>query len=139
MDKGRVHRFLQSEQSVAPETITSNLLGSPQLETNPALLIPKARRALERYGHQVVVGNELNRRKFEVVFVTRPTGIPSTTNQSMPGSLSESGFYEQWVRIDPEEASAPYHPKEIEEDIVDELVRQHQLYIDISRPPSPHA
>ncbi|KAF8162485.1 DNA/pantothenate metabolism flavoprotein [Mycena galopus ATCC 62051] len=35
------------------------------------LLIPKARAALERYGHQVVIGNELHTRKWQVIFVER--------------------------------------------------------------------
>jgi hypothetical protein len=34
-------------------------------------LIPKARQAIERYGHQIVVGNLLATRKSEVVFVWR--------------------------------------------------------------------
>ncbi|WWC90672.1 uncharacterized protein L201_005608 [Kwoniella dendrophila CBS 6074] len=42
-----------------------------KLETDQALLIPKSRAALSRYGHQLVIGNDLHRRKFEVVFVER--------------------------------------------------------------------
>jgi phosphopantothenate-cysteine ligase len=42
-----------------------------QLETDERLLIPKARAALERYGHQVVIGNDLHTRKMQVVFVER--------------------------------------------------------------------
>ncbi|KAK6910450.1 hypothetical protein I203_104482 [Kwoniella mangroviensis CBS 8507] len=42
-----------------------------KLETDPQLLIPKSRAALSRYGHQLVIGNELHRRKYEVVFVER--------------------------------------------------------------------
>jgi phosphopantothenate---cysteine ligase (ATP) len=41
-----------------------------QLETDPELLIPKAHAALERYGHQIVIGNMLHNRKYEVVFVS---------------------------------------------------------------------
>ncbi|KAH9171409.1 DFP-domain-containing protein [Lactarius sanguifluus] len=45
-----------------------------KLETDPALLVPKSRAALERYGHHLVIGNDLHRRKHEVVFL-RDVGI----------------------------------------------------------------
>lgn len=99
-----------------------NLFLPFQLETDPELLIPKARAALERYGHQIVIGNDLHRRKFEVVFVT-----PNTGGHQTDGSAQ---FVETWVRIDP----ALTYPgiqqiKEIEEDIVDELVKRHTTWI----------
>jgi len=83
-----------------------------KLETDPQLLLPKCRQALERYRHQVVIGNDLNRRKFEVVFV-------STNN----GTFSES-----WLRL-----REDLHTREIEEDIVDELVRRHQAWTNIKQ------
>ncbi|KAF5368969.1 hypothetical protein D9758_003005 [Tetrapyrgos nigripes] len=86
-----------------------------KLETDQALLIPKARASIERYGHQVVIGNDLNRRKFEVVFVSR---------KNLTGASSEgrdNGFEENWLRID----LSTDHEKEIEEDIVKELVKRH--------------
>ncbi|KAH9852286.1 phosphopantothenate-cysteine ligase [Lenzites betulinus] len=86
-----------------------------KLETDPDLLIPKARQALARYGHQVVIGNDLNRRKFEVVCVS-----PRATNDA-----SEPSYEESWLRIDLERTPK----KEIEEDIVSELVRRHQKWI----------
>ena len=91
-----------------------------QLETDPALLVPKARVSLERYGHQVVIGNELHRRKFEVVFVYR-----SLINSGNSGP-DNSGFEETWLRID-EVASS--EGKEIEEDIITELVARHLSWI----------
>lgn len=94
-----------------------------------ALLIPKARRALERYGHQVVIGNDLNRRKFEVVFVTRPLPVPATsTIGAVPPPIEDAGFLEYWLRIEPESG------REIEEDIVMELSKRHGLYIDSEKP-----
>ncbi|KAK2155292.1 hypothetical protein LSH36_243g01045 [Paralvinella palmiformis] len=42
-----------------------------KLETDPLLLVPKAKQALKTYKHQVVIGNLLERRKFEVVIVTQ--------------------------------------------------------------------
>lgn len=56
-----------------------------KLETDPTLLIPKACAALERYGHQVVIGNDLHRRKVEVVFVSR-----ANSNSSSPASSSSA-------------------------------------------------
>ena len=88
-----------------------------QLETDSDLLIPKARGALARYGHQVVIGNDLHRRKFEVVFVSP---------KSSSDSASEASAYEEaWLRIDLDKD--PH--REIEEDIVAELVRRHEAWI----------
>ncbi|KAI0763469.1 DFP-domain-containing protein [Trametes elegans] len=89
-----------------------------KLETDPNLLIPKARQALARYGHQVVIGNELHRRKFEVVFVT-------PKQASSAADPTSSGYEEAWLRIDPEKNPT----KEIEEDIVSELVKRHGRWI----------
>lgn len=84
-----------------------------QLETDGNLLVPKARAALERYGHQIVIGNDLNRRKYEVVFVER---------QEVPGSFSET-----WLRLESEESNQG--DKEIEEVIVRELQSRHDKWI----------
>ncbi|TFY73900.1 hypothetical protein EWM64_g10113 [Hericium alpestre] len=86
-----------------------------KLETDPALLIPKARGALERYGHQIVVGNDLHRRKYEVVFVSR--------------EHAGQDISEHWLRIGPGAINALGHPKEIEEDIIAELVKRHDAWI----------
>ncbi|RDX48025.1 DFP-domain-containing protein [Lentinus brumalis] len=86
-----------------------------KLETDPDLLIPKACQALARYGHQVVIGNDLHRRKFEVVFVS-----PKASAESKP-----SGYEESWLRIDLNKNPQ----KEIEEDIVAELVGRHERWI----------
>ncbi len=101
------------------------------METDSDLLIPKARGALARYGHQVVIGNDLHRRKFEVVFVTpadgaRPT--PTVSQGQEPGELDPSHFSETWLRID----STKEPDREIEEDIVAELVRRHQTWTSVA-------
>ncbi|GJJ09812.1 hypothetical protein Clacol_004036 [Clathrus columnatus] len=79
-----------------------------KLETDDNLLIPKACAALERYGHQVVIGNELHRRKLEVVFVSR--------------SSDGEGFQESWIRLKNDQS-------EIENEIVEELVKRHGEWI----------
>jgi len=44
-----------------------------QLETDPKILIQKARDSLLKYQHQLVIGNLLNTRKYEVVLVDEKT------------------------------------------------------------------
>ncbi len=41
-----------------------------KLETDPAILVHKAKYSLDRYQHNLVIGNLLSTRKWEVVFVT---------------------------------------------------------------------
>ena len=50
---------------------TGSTIVSFKLETDPSLLVNKAEQALEKYGHDLVIGNLLATRKWEVVFVTR--------------------------------------------------------------------
>ncbi|KAH6563024.1 hypothetical protein BASA50_011389 [Batrachochytrium salamandrivorans] len=54
------------------EWVEHGFIVSFKLETDEALLIPKSRRALERYGHQLVIGNMLQTRK-HVVHLIHPT------------------------------------------------------------------
>ena len=70
-----------------------------------ALLVPKARAALARYGHQVVIGNELHSRKHQVVFVSRRPG---------------SDCAETWVRLAPEEQDAEIEVKIVVEEVTTE-------------------
>ncbi|KAJ7468110.1 DNA/pantothenate metabolism flavoprotein [Mycena latifolia] len=122
-----------------------------KLETDARLLIPKARAALERYGHQVVIGNELHTRKVQVVFVERkrkplpplPPGAQLTSEpetaeteatQAETETEKDMTFVESWLRIAPPPsplpgAAAQLPAKEIEEDIVAELVRRHEAWI----------
>lgn len=109
----------------------------PQLETDPQLLIPKARTSLERYGHQVVIGNMLDTRKYEVVFVSS-----STDAHTSPNDPPLEAFKEEWTRLpgtlaeigssgEAQAASAPA-VTEIEELIVGKLVDMHAHWIDQS-------
>ncbi|ONH70126.1 Phosphopantothenate--cysteine ligase CAB2 [Cyberlindnera fabianii] len=47
------------------------MIVSFKLETDESILIKKAKQSLERYNHQLVIGNLLQTRKKEVVFVTK--------------------------------------------------------------------
>ena len=110
-----------------------------QLETDESLLLPKARTALRRYGHQIVIANDLHKRKHEVVFVspkpaTTPRSTPPTspTGDATPSTPQDDAdlFNEYWLRIPIPDASVPPHQvKEIEEDIVAELVKRHTEWI----------
>ncbi|KIJ61875.1 hypothetical protein HYDPIDRAFT_30944 [Hydnomerulius pinastri MD-312] len=96
-----------------------------KLETDQTLLIPKARQALERYGHQVVIGNDLHHRKHRVVLVS-PARSSLSNAKPNPDSIAGRAYEESWIEID-SSPSAP--PKEIEEDIVKELVARHGAWI----------
>jgi len=118
-----------------------------QLETDPQLLIPKARASLERYGHQVVIGNMLTTRKFEVVFVS---SLPPS-EEAPSGSVKE-----EWLRLPGSwvegakggDAKVPINPEakqqltsnppvtEIEEIIIEKLVEMHSQWI--SQPTASH-
>ena len=78
-----------------------------KLETDGLILLDKARAALERYQHQLVIGNLLQTRKWEVVFV-RPGGAP------------------HWVRLTDDERRRGV---EIESVFVPEVARQHSEWI----------
>lgn len=96
-------------------------MSNDQLETDQALLIPKACQALERYGHQVVIGNDLHHRKHRVVLVS-PKSAPSGEKPG-PDGLE---YGEKWIEID---SSPSASHKEIEEEIVRELVARHDAWI----------
>ncbi|TEB34410.1 phosphopantothenate-cysteine ligase [Coprinellus micaceus] len=100
-----------------------------KLETDDNLLIPKARAALERYGHQVVIGNDLHRRKYEVVFISRKE---KTSESTTTADMNSGDFQEYWLRIaipDTSGGVSPHKVKEIEEDIVAELGKRHASWI----------
>ena len=51
-----------------------SMIVSFKLETDPDLLVSKAEQALDRYGHDLVIGNLLTTRKWEVVFIVKGDG-----------------------------------------------------------------
>ena len=99
-------------KTMVQEWSKQGFIVSFKLETDPQLIIPKARTALERYGHSVVIGNSLTNRKHEVVFVQKDR--------------------EDWLRLaehDRDEVGTNGIVKEIEEDIVSRLVSMHDQWI----------
>ncbi|KAM0282250.1 hypothetical protein ACHAQH_003114 [Verticillium albo-atrum] len=73
----------------------AQMIVSFKLETDPAILVHKARYSLDRYQHHLVVGNLLTTRKWEVVFVSpgRPdrwVRVPSAAREAA-GHRREAG------------------------------------------------
>lgn len=72
IDLDPVPKFLRRlVESWAPHA----MIVSFKLETDESLLLFKARQALERYSHQLVIGNLLQTRKRKVVFVTAKDAV----------------------------------------------------------------
>ncbi len=92
-------------QPLVTHWVPNAFVVSFKLETDRVLLIPKARQALERYQHELVIGNILETRKIEVVVVGRKE--------------------EMWLRLSEDEVRSG---TEIEEKIVDDLVKRHVLF-----------
>lgn len=70
-----------------------------------------------------MVGNELNTRKFKVVFVEKNSG-PNLSSKPLGGRQDlADGYHEEWITV-PEESE-----KEIEELIVERLVKRHERWI----------
>lgn len=109
-------------------------LVSFKLETDPSLLIPKSIAALKRYGHQLVIGNDLNRRKYEVVFVERNPSHPTSTTAD--DDDDDSHFASTWMRLG-DAAHSTSTPggggkggeRELEEDIILALCKRHSNWI----------
>ncbi|KAK0303055.1 Phosphopantothenate--cysteine ligase cab2 [Friedmanniomyces endolithicus] len=98
-----------------------SMIVSFKLETDPSLLAKKARYALEKYSHHLVIGNLLNTRKWEVLFVSADGG-------------------ERWIRVPAGRRSVPTwihdgaqmgEPAiEIESWIVPEVAEEHTKMIE---------
>jgi phosphopantothenate-cysteine ligase len=102
------------------------MIVSFKLETDEALLAEKSHYALKKYAHHLVIGNLLNTRKYEVLFVSAMEG-------------------EQWIRVPAgrraksvtsprgedsgEGVGSREAPVEIESLIVPEVARMHSELI----------
>ncbi|KAI4281944.1 MAG: hypothetical protein L6R38_003323 [Xanthoria sp. 2 TBL-2021] len=120
----------------APE----GMIVSFKLETDPSILITKARKAIERYSHHLVIGNLLATRKWEVVFVTPAaeehwitvpmhrrvksmSGVSSLMNRPNVASLMQS-------EEQTEELEGEVPEQEIESLIVPEVANMHEAFIE---------
>ncbi|ODV90046.1 hypothetical protein CANCADRAFT_99924 [Tortispora caseinolytica NRRL Y-17796] len=84
------------------------MIVSFKLETDPSILIDKAKQALHRYKHQLVIGNLLTTRKSEVVFVS-------------PDSV-------EWIKLSKEEMDEGV---EIESKFIPLVVAMHKHWVDL--------
>ncbi|KAL1988661.1 hypothetical protein VTN96DRAFT_8361 [Rasamsonia emersonii] len=123
-----------------------SMIVSFKLETDPNLLVYKARTSLQRYSHHLVIGNLLSTRKWEVVFVTpdppfeRWIRVPkSKRSKSISGAKAQVGLAEG-KKLDEEEeshtqdeSSSDKEGIEIESLIVPELVKMHTQMIEKAR------
>ena len=121
------------------------MIVSFKLETDPAMLVSKAKQALQRYSHHLVIGNLLSTRKWEVVFVA--PGTPDhwirvarhKRTKSMSGVEAQVGRAGHWVddtdappaTDEGDHAFPEGEPKtEIESLIVPEVISLHSALIE---------
>jgi len=100
----QVPKFLKP---LVSEWAPKGFIVSFKLETDPSLLITKARKALKRYGHQIVIGNMLLTRKRVVHFITNDE--------------------ERKIEMSDEEIK---NGIEIETKIISELIKKHDQWIE---------
>ncbi|KAF3919265.1 hypothetical protein ABW20_dc0101687 [Dactylellina cionopaga] len=113
VDLDPVPKFLKRlVESWAPE----GMIVSFKLETDSKLLLTKCRMALKRYSHHLVIGNLLQTRKYEVVFVDQDT----SHWLRLPHNAEEGPKVEKF---------ATRQDSEIEALIVPEVVRRHGALI----------
>ncbi|KAA8906012.1 hypothetical protein TRICI_005195 [Trichomonascus ciferrii] len=77
------------------------MIVSFKLETDSSILLSKSRKALERYNHQLVIGNLLQTRKHEVTFVTNDSVQKYTLSEEdeKSGKEIEAIIIPQVIRI----------------------------------------
>ncbi|KAK2751425.1 hypothetical protein FQN55_000699 [Onygenales sp. PD_40] len=132
VDLDPVPKFLHSlVDGWAPE---GSMVVSFKLETDPSLLILKAEQALQRYSHNLVIGNLLSTRKWEVVFVSREADgkigehwvrIPQSAAAAGPAKRSSMQHVAGASEGDSEAHPAEEVVMEIESLIVPELKKRH--------------
>ncbi|KAI8810238.1 DNA/pantothenate metabolism flavoprotein [Cladochytrium replicatum] len=102
-----------------------------KLETDPDLLIPKARASLQRYGHQAVIANILNTRKRVVTLVSSPIMAKIAPHDAAAVGQRDEVIGEVCdIKITAEEESTGV---EIESFIVRDLVEMHSRWIALRR------
>ncbi|KAJ9490705.1 hypothetical protein VN97_g2551 [Penicillium thymicola] len=144
-----VPKFLhQLVDGWAPE---GSMIVSFKLETDPSLLVYKARTALQRYSHHLVIGNLLSTRKWEVVFITpdepheRWLRVPkSRRSKSISGVEDQVGLAEAMKgnsatqeQAEAQQINESTHDGiEIESLIIPELVKLHAKMIEKKTQPA---
>jgi phosphopantothenate---cysteine ligase (ATP) len=140
IDLEPVPKFLkQLVDGWAPE----GMIVSFKLETDPTILVKKARHSLEKYAHHLVIGNLLTTRKWEVVFVSQlggvqwirvPRGRRTKSFSGVEGMVGQAAG-------EPIETDGPSNPElfhgepaiEIESMIIPEVDKMHTALIEKSK------
>lgn len=122
-----------------------SMIVSFKLETDPSLLVSKAEQALHKYGHDLVIGNLLTTRKWEVVFVTRDgeerwVRVPKAKRsrsvsgiEELVGSADKKKAHEEEVDLN---GGTVREGLEIESLIIPELAAMHQERISAGTKPN---
>jgi phosphopantothenate-cysteine ligase len=119
-----------------------SMIVSFKLETDPSLLVSKAKQALDKYGHDLVIGNLLATRKWEVVFISKSDGERWIRVPRWRRSKSISGVEELVGKAEgkkKDETPVDLHGgtvtegMEIESLIVPELIAEHTARITNNR------
>ena len=113
------------------------MIVSFKLETNPNLLVSKAEQSLDKYQHDLVIGNLLTTRKWEVVFISRNGAehwirVPKTRrSKSFSGVQEMVGLADKKKEPDPVdlEGGIVTEGMEIESLIIPELKALHEEMI----------
>ncbi|ORY67391.1 DNA/pantothenate metabolism flavo protein [Pseudomassariella vexata] len=140
VDLDPVPKFLKNlVDGWAPE----GMIVSFKLETDPGILVHKAKYSLNRYQHHLVIGNLLTTRKWEVVFVAPnqadkwirvPNHLrrrPSAGIEGLVGAADRS--WEQDKPLDPATLPEGEPELEIESLIIPAVEELHQKHIDSIR------
>ncbi|KAF4504214.1 hypothetical protein G6O67_008392 [Ophiocordyceps sinensis] len=103
------------------------MIVSYKLETDPAILVHKARASLDRYQHHLVIGNLLATRKWEVVFVS-PGRDDRWLRVPPPGGQAGWGDAEGRP-LRPDELPREDPDTEIEELIIPAVAELHDAHV----------
>lgn len=140
VDLDPVPKFLKAlVDGWAPE----GMIVSFKLETDPSILVQKAKGALKKYAHHLVIGNLLSTRKWEVVFVSQnedgvqwirvPRGKRTRSMSGIPthvGLASGNGEGDTVAEDQPDsEIPEGDPPIEIESMIIPEVAALHSSHI----------
>lgn len=133
IDLDPVPKFLKNlVEGWSPE----GMIVSFKLETDPSILVHKARYSLDRYQHHLVIGNLLSTRKWEVVFVS--PGNPDKWIR-LPIHQRKSGATAAPLPVAESVADQPLDPKslpdgepdtEIESLIIPAVEELHTAYLE---------
>ncbi|KXH61108.1 DNA/pantothenate metabolism flavoprotein [Colletotrichum salicis] len=132
IDLDPVPKFLQNlVDGWAPQ----GMVVSFKLETDPAILVHKAKYSLERYQHHLVIGNLLSTRKWEVVFVApgradRWVRVPSVQRKTPAGGGDESSGTWEDKPLDPSALPESDPEMEIESLIIPAVQDLHSQHIE---------